>query len=200
MRSTFFAVLLLSIALAGCGLQNISRNFELDPEGEKGILVFSLSRSGIVGIVISAQIRGVGHSYKDSVVLPEPSGGNDWDEDCSYLKYIKFHKERCNGKLYVVLLPEGDYEFYSFFGEGSTPQTWESVSLSVTPGRLQSFSVEAGQVIYAGNIHFGFLYILKTGNITYYIETVDREKRDMALFHQRYNNIAPELVTKKIAY
>lgn len=194
MKPTFFALLLLSISLAGCGLQNVTRDFKLDPEGKTGLAIFSISRSGAEDVIVAAFFRGMDNSYRSYVTLPDKTGVYDWVEPCTFLRTKIFRDDTCYFRLYIIEIEEGTYEFYTISGEEG------SYYLKFSPERSIAFQVKKGRAVYAGNIHFGFKIYVEKRKYFLQFESHDREKRDMDLFHERYKNVDADMIDKSINF
>jgi hypothetical protein len=187
------SVVRLTIAIAllvtGCAVGNIARDYGPDPKDPDGVAVVSLTRSGIgAQFNLFVSVRGVDRRYDTRIAVTELLTPNDWS--CPVLGTIP--EDPPCGRLAVVQLPPGMYEFYSW--SGSTG------SASISAGRPFSkrFTVVAGTVIYLGNVHLA----IGSGGFSvqggYQVRTADLRERDLTLLHSKYPKIAPATVLVRI--
>jgi hypothetical protein len=136
MRGTAPVVLvsaLLMSLLSGCRVTNIAGDYSLDPSKNVGVAVVSLTMSGRPSAVnMFVHFRGMGFDYKNSVPVSDLFASADWP--CPFLG-VPTDAEPC-GRLAVIELQPGEYEFYSWQGgAGGAPG---GPTLSV--GSIEPFS------------------------------------------------------------
>jgi hypothetical protein len=180
--------LLLVSVLTGCGAANIERGYSLDGRKGTGVAVVSLAQSGIAGnYATSVSLRGVENSYDDSVPMSNRIVSMDW----SCPLFAAASEDAPCGRLAIIELPQGEYEFYSWIARGNLGP---GVSTEFRPTKLFSkrFKVFAGKAVYLGNFHI----MVPTGLFrgAYRIKTTDMQQRDLPLFYQKHPNITSESV------
>ena len=180
-------LLALPLWLAGCPAPELPPDAELSTENGKGILVFSLSRSGVRDFDIVLDIRGVDAFYHRVIVLRNFSDTLDWPGAPGRGPTPDTEPQ---GRLVALVLPAGAYEvnrwsgqvnFSGFNGDGY--EMYDS-DLSI---RL---TVRQGEVVYAGGIHFALPqepdFLASLGPSYYRIESPQRRAVDRKVFEARY--------------
>lgn len=104
--------ILLSVFLVGCAVRNVPKDYSLGDKKAKGVVVVSLTRSGANGSAMYVDLRGVDNEYKDAVPINSLFVSSDWR--CPMCGEIP--EDRPCGRLAIIELPEGSYEFYSWHG------------------------------------------------------------------------------------
>ena len=190
-------ILLFVILLTGCAASNIKKDYLLDEKKGMGLLVVSLVRSGEGNFGMFADIQGVNNKYKNSVPVTDLFASSDWD--CPMFGEIP--KKKPCGRLAVVEMPKGEYEFYAWHGRQGTNFTIESVKKF-----SKKFNINAGKATYIGSIHF-IISRKETGESilgipvskpTFDIEIRNMQDRDLSIFYKKHPNIANEKVQIKI--
>jgi hypothetical protein len=179
------------IFLAGCAnLQSqINPDYKLDAKSGQGIVVFTTTLSGEVAS---------GWYLKFKVLYASSTSANPADLfevwttqrflDTGELAIAPFRisidvsDDRPLGRLHVLELKGGDYEFYSYYASGS--------KIDTQPFSFQ-FKVSPGTVTYVGNVHF---YQKETGYKASRINMSinDRQDRDLALFRLGYKKLSSD--------
>jgi len=190
--------ILLSVLLFQCGAKNVGKDYSLDDSQGKGLLVVSLTKSGIIGYNINAHFRDV-NNQREFHLDVAPTFGLDWKgpslEEARKDRYIP--EDNPIGRLALLELPEGEYEFYKWRGNLSNTSFWTNKNFN------KKFKVVAGKAVYIGNIHahfertgnplipFRFPYELRT-------EITDESERDLKLFHQKCQKINSDQVMLEV--
>jgi len=190
--------ILLSVLVLQCGAKNVGKDYSLDDSQAKGLLVVSLTRSGALGPKVNAYFRDV-NNQRGFHLDVAPSFGLDWkgppiDE---VRKYREIPKDNPRGRLAVLELPEGEYEFYQWMGHFSNRRFWTTKNFD------KRFKVIAGKAVYIGNINAHFE---QTGSVLVpfrfpfelLTEITDECDRDLKLFHQRCPKITPDQVMVEV--
>jgi len=165
-RSICAALLLMSTA--ACVAANIPAGYGLSPASGRGLAVFSLTANDRPGN-FTVSYRGVGGEPKGMVNLQTLRDPLDWRDP--------------RGRLVVVELAAGSYEFYD----------WAGILTTSTEKFSIPFRVEPGKATYLGNVHFEVL------DQTYGIRVSDRASRDLPLLFERYPNLQRDAVLTEIS-
>lgn len=188
----FFIVL-----LTACSSANIKSNYSLNKNNEIGLLVVSLVRSGAVGFNMFADIKGVNSKYNNSITVTNLLASKDWD--CPMFGEIP--KAKPCGRLAVIEMPKGEYEFYAWHGRLGGNYTIRSIKKF-----SKKFKIYSGKATYIGNIHFimsrketgKYLLGMPVKKLRFDIEISNIQDRDLSLFYKKYPKIAAEKVQVKI--
>ena len=166
LRSICAALLLVSAA--ACVTFNIPAEYALSPASGKGLAVFSLTANDRPGN-FTVSYRGVGGEPKGMVNLQTLRNPLDWRDP--------------RGRLVVIEMAAGSYEFYDWAGL----QT-QSVDKFSVP-----FRIEPGKATYLGNVHFDVYSGI------YGLRVSDRSSRDLPVLFARYPNLQKDAVEIAIA-
>ena len=128
-------ITLTCILIAGCASNNVGKNYLLDSGSGKGLLIGSLVQEGHL-TSNSLFFREIGINKNKSRIsmnrmfLPKGIYGSDFEDS--------------EGKLFVVELDEGQYEFYSWM--------MHSGSWSIEPDSdfSRKFEIKSGEATYVG--------------------------------------------------
>lgn len=179
-RYSFIFVFIIALLLGGCAsAPNIGKDYSLDEAKGKGILLVSMTRSGDRGFNMFVDLRGVDNKYDQAVPVTDLFASLDWS--CP----ITETSEPC-GRLAVIELPQGEYEFYSWHGGSSNGKI--STSVKAMNEFSKRFKVTSGKVVYVGNVH------LAIGGGRFAMRISDKRDRDLPLFSSKY----PKIATDKI--
>lgn len=184
---TVYLFVLFTLLLNGCAARNIAREYSLDEAKGTGIMLVSVTQAGLPSSFnMFADLRGVDNDYKSAVAITDiffvlsadwrcpPFGTSTEDKPC--------------GRLAVVELPQGEYEFYSWHGgSGGAPGTVRK-SVRARQEFSKRFKVTAGKVVYIGNIHFS------VSGGSYAIKIIDKRERDLPLFYSKYPKIPSDKI------
>jgi hypothetical protein len=103
------------------------------------------------------------------------------------------------GRLAVIELQQGEYEFYSWQGGTSGGPGGFTVTVRSTEPFSKRFRVVPGKAVYLGNIHFS---VTRGGPFqgggTYRMRVSDLQKRDLPLLHQKNPRITSDSVVVSI--
>ena len=171
---------LVSLIQTGCSGINVKKTYSLDGTSGAGVLVASLTQSGVpsrYGTHFS--IRGVDNSYKGTIAIFDVLASADWR--CPM--FGSSTEDAPCGRLAIVELPQGEYEFYSWGGaEGFGNRVEAEQEFS------KRFRITAGKATYVGNVH------LSAHRGSFDIKVLDRQKRDLDLLYQRAPTITADQV------
>lgn len=165
LRSLCAALLLASAA--ACVTFNIPAEYGLNPASGKGLAVFSLTANDQPGN-FTISYRSAGGETKGTVNLQTLRDPLDWRDP--------------RGRLVVIELPAGSYEFYDW--AGLRGRSTEQFSIP--------FSIEPGKATYLGNVHFHVVSGL------YGVRVGDRSSRDLPALFARYPNLQRDAVKTQI--
>ena len=182
--------LLVVSVLPGCGVANIAGDYSLDERKGTGVAIVSLVQSGLPGgYRIAVHLRGVDNIYDNSVPLSQ--GGISMDWGCPLLA-VTSETAPC-GRLAIIELPRGEYEFYSW---SATMGGAGTIEIHPTNRFSKRFKVLAGKAAYLGNIQI----VIKSGFLSgsYGVKITDMRQRDLPLFYQKHPNINTESVVVSI--
>ena len=182
-------IIVLFLFFGGCGTLNVSRNYLLNEKSNAGIVVVSMTQSEDQFHYLWYHYRSIDNSIKGRIPGTHTELSNDW----------RIEKGNPNknfiGRIGIIELPAGEYEFYEWTGWISkSPMRW-----IISPTKLFSykFKVIPGKALYIGNID---MRLNKENHILYIeikracLRIIDSRNRDLELIFNRYNNIKPENV------
>lgn len=172
MGKNAFALFLSLVCLAACAMpqRNISSDYQLNDKA--GVVLMSLTASGDCGFAYFAVIRRVLDKKEYSVGMQDIGEQRDWEKQGN----CPTQADDYFGKLAVLALPAGEYEFITLEGVSR----YRAV---VTEDLGIKFSVAAGKFSYLGNIHFHF-----RGDVFDY-EAKDMRDRDITRFLRKYDQV-----------
>jgi len=162
----------LGLAVSGCAsVPTVSQSYTLDASTGKGLIIMSLSQSGLFGLELYV-----------TLFARSAAGGKD-------IEITFVPKNRSNGLLWLEY-PAGDYEFYRWRSAGVTGKTYYNASS--TTDFSKKYSVRAGRAVYLGDFR------IEMSGKKYDIKITDKSDRDMPIFHKQQPNIRPDQVSKEI--
>ncbi len=100
--------------------------------------------------------------------------------------FRKIPADKPYGRVVIIELPEGEYEFYSWWGSNGKGIMRPKEEFSLR------FKVIAGKAVYLGNLHFWF-----QGH-QWKMKVTDMRERDLPLLYQKNPSITPDLVVHDI--
>ena len=188
----------IALLLTSCGTANVRKDFSAESLEDSGLIIGSLtqkrSKRGHQGF--SADISGLSIFYKNldtgktSVIKTDP-----WL--LGSLSKGDFKNVEGRGTLFVIELEAGQYEIS---GWHAMQGAYTSVS-SKNPKSFV-FNVEAGDVIYIGELETRIIYgknLLGIGVMAGAEQfVVDSESRDIQALEQKYPNIDTKQITKRL--
>ena len=189
------SALLVSL-VSGCRTTNIAGDYSLDPTKNTGVAVVSLTMSGLPsGFNMFINYRGVDVDHKSSVPVSDLFASADWR--CPFLGTAT-EAEPC-GRLAVIELQPGEYEFHSWQGGAGGAPGGFTTSVRSIKEFSKRFRVLKGKAVYLGNIHFSveqprFL----VGQGTYTMKISDLRDRDLGLLRAKHPNVTQDLLVVSI--
>jgi len=189
---TFFIVF-----LEACSSANIKGDYSLHENNETGLLVVSLVRSGEGNFGMFADIQGINNKYTNSIPITDLFASSDWG--CPMFGEIP--KDKPCGRLAVIEMPKGKYEFYAWHGNQGNNFTIRSIKKF-----SKKFTIASGKATYIGNIHFIIsrketgesILGLSVSKPTFEIQTSNMQDRDLSLFYKKHPKISGEKVQVNI--
>ncbi len=181
-RSGFtYFFLILFLFLGGCSASNIDSNYSLNDKEGSGILLASMTQAGLPSAFnMFVHLRGVDNTYSNEVPVTDLFVSVDWP--CPFLA-TSTEAQSC-GRLAVIELQQGEYEFYSWSGSSNDGKT--STTVTARKEFSKRFNIEAGKVTYVGDVHFSVI-----GN-RFALNVIDKRDRDLPLFYSKYPKITAE--------
>jgi len=211
-KSMFLFFLLSTVILSGCAttnaIKNIGKDYRLDSSKKTGVAVASLSFSGLrrphplASFDFYVHCRGIGNDFKKEISICDSA---DWKPPGRFL-FVGRYKPL--GRLAVIELLEGDYEFFSWHG-GCGGFVTQEMRVKATKEFSRKFKVVSGKAVYLGNIHIhihkvvpGRIEYRGTKPVTsiqyasgmYNVQEKDLRDRDLSLLYQKYPLIKPDQV------
>jgi hypothetical protein len=160
-------LLVLAVALGGCARFylttsfNVENYYALEPSLGKGLLALSFTANPEVPNMTLRYRRAQEFLSYGEITLWTHRNPLDWTDP--------------KGRLVVIELPEGHYEFYDMV----TALARSGVFFSIP------FSITSGKVTYLGNVQVTFK------GFKYTVQVQDMSSRDVPLLLQRYPRLGP---------
>jgi hypothetical protein len=211
----FTVVLILTYCAPGIiRLKNIGEDYALDDTKGNGIVIVSLTHSGSPLTSMFVDLRGVDNDYKAEVSIIEQQlffvRKKTMDWKCPM--FGKTPEDKPCGRLGIIELPQGEYEFYSWRGYktetvGTHPHvttTLVKIAVWPPPEFSKRFRVIAGKALYLGNLHISVRKKWVMGRIhpyreiRYKLKIADMSERDLPLFYQKNPMITEDKVVVNI--
>lgn len=191
-------LMLLIIFGAGCSTSNVSKDYSLNKDANKGLLLVAISWSddprGAPGYAaatsdVSYQFKSKSGEYKQSVHL-DPTLGLDFFKD--------FTPESGNGsgRIVALELPEGDYEFYGWkLLQGSADHFWNVEPFSIP------FRITKGVASYIGELNLSIFRVKNALNVGVFgrgtLSLTDKSERDFQLIARKFPKIDINEIERK---
>ena len=185
----------LLLFLTGCITLtlNVSKDYSLIGNEDVGLVIVSLTQSGQRIKNHNYLYRGITNKIKGSLPATNIHINNDWEpsKTSPQVAYI--------GRLAVIELPKGEYEFYSWKG---------NIDIGITMWRIYSsnefsfrFKVIPGRAVYIGNLDMYLDIEKKRSDIIIRnidIKIYDMSYRDLILLYDKYPQIILDQVITDI--
>lgn len=197
-------------------LKNIGEDYSLDDTKGRGVLIVSLTHSGTRVSSMFVDLRGVDNDFKGEVssiiekrLFFERKKVMDWK--CPM--FGKTPEDKPCGRVAIIELPQGEYEFYSWHGYetkmvpssgGGFTRMQSSVGVWPPPEFSKRFKVIAGKVVYLGNLHISTREKWRMGRFApykdfrYTVKVADMRERDLPLAYQKNPKITADKVVVSI--
>lgn len=169
--------------LAGCASRTLPEHYTLDPKGDKGLVVVSLSYAGTMGLY-NLYVRSVDGSVRERFVVGQPSY-------VPISQKFDFLEGAFRGDVYSTELPVGAY----------TVERWnvDTYSSHVGANTQIPFTVEPGKVTYLGRFEF---VATETNGVVIYgarASVKDRSEQDLAIVASRTPSIKNEPIALNVS-
>jgi hypothetical protein len=190
--------------LAACALQNVPENATA-PRPGRGIAVISLTRTGTVDSELWLMLRPAGGSFRNQVLLDGWRDTRDWSETAFVQQGVNrlelADPARPIGRLAVMELPPGEYEFYGWTGD---TRIWPRVTMHYTlaaAGFSVRFTVREGAVTYLGALRLELPPVLQPLQFRgdYRLQTLQDPERDLAVLRNKFPALAAAVVSAGFA-
>lgn len=190
-----FALVSLVFILSGCATQNVGSDFTLKTDGDKGLVIGSITRS-----VASRGTQGLGAYSRYAMLqyrnLATGEGGKVSSGNSALGILVPSDFPGIYGDFFALELPAGNYEFYRWYLE------WSTVQISSKKDFSAPFTVGAGKVVYIGDLNFDVLFAKgKLGNSVFSdldINVKDSSQRDFAFAAKKIPNLRLDQVERKL--
>jgi hypothetical protein len=175
--------------VSGCRTVNVSDDHAIDQKKNTGVAVVSLTMAGLPGSTnMWLNYRGIGSDYKSMIPVTDILASSDWR--CP--AFARTRETAPCGRLAVVELPSGEYEFYSWHGGGNN-MTYRSVKEF-----SKRFTVVQGKAVYLGNVHFSISdaprVTFGTSQFAFRVNISDRRERDLPLLKAKHPKLTEDLL------
>jgi hypothetical protein len=180
-RGLICAMALVLAACAPLGTTNVDPGYR---PGAKGVLVTSVTASGYnPGTLLYQVVRSDAPTQTVATIpLNDEAQGLDWKLGDPQVRHSGY------GRLAVMELPPGDYEFRRTFIHVSAEESYAS------KGAVgYRFTILPGKATYLGNVHVDIERVSVSRMQPAYTLT-DRRSRDLPILHRKYAALTPELV------
>jgi len=189
-----------ALSLAGCMLSNVKPEFSPESQGNRGLLVVSLGRTGAGGFDLVATVKPLDAFFTYTIVIDSMVAPKDFGSavapgpglggpDRGYIP-----GSRPLGRLVVAALPAGDYELSGVSGSSSVYGRGSPFQL--TSDRLSlRFTVRPARITYLGSIVFAFPDWIGVSQNRGPLRVVvtDERDRDGKLLKERYPRLGSDL-------
>ncbi|MBB3169727.1 hypothetical protein [Simiduia aestuariiviva] len=182
-----FLLAIVLLALSGCtNVSNLPSNYVFSPDSETGILLASVSYHGTYS-GYSIKFRKVGGAEWQKIQIGSgtaflPPGMLDWDIEAPGLR----------GNVFAIELPEGEYEFASWFVSSGVASIGPVDPFSIR------FNIYPGNITYGGGFHFiresGFGATVTGVNVNY----ENKYDRDVPIIRKKYRNLDTKLIKNNV--
>jgi hypothetical protein len=189
----------LIVLLLGCRASNVASDFVLDERRGTGVAVVSFTQSGLPGrFGMAVELRALDRSYEASIPVVDFFGTPDWP--CPFPEAAT--DDAPCGRLAVLELRAGDYEFYSWQGKARRVP-WRTETVGPVKEFSKRFSIVAGKAVYLGGFHFAITYDLsefphRGARFPYRLKVTDMRLRDFALLARKNPTIPMESIVANV--
>jgi len=188
----FFFIILLVGCTAGKDIE-VKKDYILNTNNPNGLVLVHLSVDKILYLNwFNYLIRGINNEYKNAITA--------YNAYSSASNLSKYYEKNEKGRLALIELPGGDYEFYNWMAGASG---WGSTStMESTDTFSKKFTVTPGKIVYIGHLHTN-VYETGEGNmyqkkLRYEVITRDSREQDMQLMKNEWKNIKAEDIAIRI--
>jgi hypothetical protein len=180
MKNIIMNHLLTAIVLAtmtGCAALDVEPDYEFKEDKNTGLLIVAVTHKTDTVIL---RLRSKDNSIDEAIMTHTSAAPMDFDNP--------------KGRLAVIELPPGDYEFYQW-------ETFLPGLRYTSPSFSAPFTIRKGQAVYVGSL-YAYVDVTSWGGprplIDQELTVTDESERDIALFTKRYPNIQKDNVTVSI--
>lgn len=174
---------MLACLLTSC-VSKVKPDFEMKADSSKGVMIVSVTASGSIpgGLVFKFRTGGTGGSLQPHTIqLFAHKDEIDWP-------VLKSAPDQPAGRLAILELPPGQYEFYLWAGHAG------GMSVSNATEFSKRFEIRASEVVYLGNLHLK----RARGEQMFTLFTGDRRDRDFPLLATKLPNVPPEKIAVRL--
>ena len=189
----------LGMALGGCLVQELDPDDSFLPTAQDGLVVVSLTRTGVRQFDLLLWIRGEGFAFQRVVKLPDYGSRLDWH---GAPERGPTPKNQPIGRLVVMELPPGDYEISNWLGQSPMDGFYgDGYDIRSEPISLK-FRVLPGEITYGGRVQLVLPdevnYLANLVPSTYRIETSDMQASDLTLLREKYPRVSADTVQVRL--
>ena len=192
-----FLLIFIVIFTTGCATSNVNKNYSLNKETKKGLLLASISWSdnpkGAPGYAadtsdISYKLKSKTTSYIHSLHL-DPTLGLDPFKDFTH------DSGTGSGRIVALELPEGDYEIYGWrLFQGSSDHISNNEPFSIP------FRIKNGEASYIGELNLSIFRVKNIFSVGVFgggtLSLTDKSERDFKLIRKKFPNINENNIKK----
>jgi len=178
----YLLLIILSLFFTACSHKYeliVDKQYAVEKDVDNGLVIVSFTASGLENIPFILSYRGAQESNKHIFGHIPIIGEYDWE--LSRKKTVTA-KDNYKGRLIVLKLPAGSYQFYSMnIDDGYQDAEWLGGG-----GLSLPFKSSLSAIEYAGNVHVWSRHKGVDSDVTYNIYDGDERIRDIALFRKKY--------------
>ena len=180
--------ILLAGLLGACSANELAPGAALQPRGDTGLAVLSLTRSGWRDFDLFVDLKGPGQWAPRPIILRAKSFARDWKGGP---EWKTTSVEDPEGRLVVLQLKPGTYRIDRWNGDSQRDGFNGNGYLMYPASPLDmTFDVKPGELTYLGELHFALPdkpnWLANLSTATYRIEIKDQHERDLALLRNKY--------------
>jgi hypothetical protein len=172
-----YILIIAALFSAGCVTFNVTKEYSLSSTTGKGLLVFSFTTSDDVKNPY-LHYRNKNTGEKGEILRNTNRDPLDWESP--------------PGRLVVLELGSGQYEFYSW------AILYPSLGLTSVESRKDfsvPFAIVPGKATYVGNLHLRLI----EEPLRYDFDVADKSERDLTLLRQQFVNIKDNDILKTVS-
>jgi hypothetical protein len=187
LKQKLILLLLLIVIVPGCSVHKavfVGSGFTVPKTEDTATAIISLTLSGVHDVPFMIYYRGTDESNRSKKGFFPVRHQRDWPVPTT--KNMANALNNYSGRLMVMTLPAGNYEFYALvIDDGYREGSWGSGGKYSIP-----FSLSQGKANYIGNVHF---HSGEIGNNLMHLQSesylFNKTDRDMGLFYDKFPKV-----------